>query len=79
VTYERVQNECTGVIDPNGKAHIWGNHSRSFWSQPYCTESTAVYNNEGKSLAQLCKNWRADALDLMRSSAEKNRRKHKCQ
>lgn len=79
VTYERAQNQCTGFIDPNGRAHVWGNHSRSFWTQPYCTESAAVYNNEGRSLSQLCKNWTADARDLMKSSEERNRRKHKCQ
>jgi hypothetical protein len=79
VTYEKLQNNCTGVIDPNGKAHIWGNHDRYFWSKEYCTESAAVYNNEGKSLSILCNNWRKDAISLMKSSEEKKRKKHKCQ
>lgn len=79
VTYENVKNQCTGIIDPNGKPHVWGNHDRSFWSKEYCTESSAVYNNEGKSLSTLCNNWRKDALTLMKTSEEKNRKKHKCQ
>ncbi len=79
VTYKQLEKSYDSFTDPNGRTMTWSNRSAHHWTSEYCTEMTAAYNAEAPSLAQLCRNWRRDALDLKVSSNSPSKRKASCE
>lgn len=79
VTYRQLLKSYDSFTDPNGRTMTWSNRAARHWTTEYCTDKTAIYNAEGPSLAQLCRNWRRDAFDLMKSSNSPSRRKAACE
>lgn len=79
VTYKQLEKSYDSFTDPNGRTMKWSNRSARHWTTEYCTEMTAAYNAEAPSLAQLCRNWRRDALDLKASSNSPSKRKASCE